>query len=144
MQSILGMNTTFLARTIRLSSKRYFSMSAEAAKFPVAAAITDNLTKAFQPTHLEVINESHKHNVPRDSETHFKVVVVSSEFESTKSPIQRHRLVNATLAEQLEGPVHALSIVAKTPAQWQKMMDAGEKVGPSPTCRGGDGSLPSR
>ena len=136
----VGMSTGFVARTIRLTSKRYFSMSA----FPVQAAITENLTKTFSPSHLEVINESHKHSVPKNSETHFKVVVVSSEFEEVKTPIQRHRLVNTCLADQLEGPVHALSIVAKTPAQWRKMMDAGESVGPSPTCRGGDGSLPSR
>lgn len=134
------MSTSHIARTIRLSSKRFFSMSAS----PVQAAITENLTKAFSPTHLEVINESHMHSVPKNSETHFKVVVVSSEFENAKTPIQRHRLVNTCLSDQLEGPVHALSIVAKTPAQWQKMMDAGEKVGPSPNCRGGDGSLPPR
>ena len=111
-------------------------------KFPVASAITENLRTTFQPTHLEVINESHKHNVPKDSETHFKVVVVSKEFEKTKTLLQRHRLVNDALSEQLDGPVHALSIVAKTPAQWQAMLDAGEKIEPSPACRGGDGSLP--
>jgi len=143
--------TNWIARTIRqTSSSRFLSMSAAASattnpsKFPVQAAITENLTKIFQPSYLEVINESHKHKVPKDSETHFKVVVVSSQFETTKTPVQRHRLVNAALAEQLEGPVHALSIVAKTPEQWQKMVDAGEKVQPSPNCRGGDGSLPSR
>ena len=113
-----------------------------AAKFPVTASIEESLRTTFQPTHLEVINESHKHNVPKDSETHFKVVVVSGEFLKVKTPIQRHRLVNAALAEQLEGPVHALSIVAKTPSQWQTMLDAGKKVEPSPSCRGGDGSLP--
>ena len=95
-----------------------------AAKFPVTAAIQKNLEEAFYPIHLEVINESHKHKVPKDSETHFKVVVVSPEFEKTKTLIQRHRLVNDALSEQLEGPVHALSIVAKTPAQWEKMVEA--------------------
>ena len=35
----------------------------------------------MQPSHLEVINESHMHNVPRSSETHFKVVVVAEAFE---------------------------------------------------------------
>lgn len=70
--------------------------------------------------------------------------MVSSEFEKVKAPIQRHRMVNTALAEQLDGPVHALSIVAKTPAQWQAMLDAGQKVEPSPACRGGDGSLASK
>jgi len=65
------------------------------------------------------------------------VVVVSSEFEKAKTPIARHRLVNEALSEQLAGPVHALSIVAKTPAQWQDMLNKGIKVEPSPNCRGG-------
>ncbi len=54
---------------------------------------------------------------PKDSETHFKVVVVSSQFDGVKTPIQRHRLINTALAKELEGPIHALSIVAKSPAQ---------------------------
>jgi len=71
-------------------------------------------------------------------------VVVSEKFDSVKSPIQRHRLVNAALKEQLDGPVHALSIVAKTPAQWQAMVERGQAIAASPPCHGGDGSLPSR
>lgn len=77
---------------------------------------------------------------PKNSETHFKVIVVSPQFESTKSPIQRHRLVNAALEDELNGPVHALSIVAKSPAQWEK----NSTVNPSPNCQGGDGSLPPK
>lgn len=139
------MNSLFSPRTLQQISRRFSSaaMSADA-KFPVSAAITANLSATFDPSHLEVINESHMHNVPKDSETHFKVVVVSAEFEKAKTPLQRHRLVNAALKEQLDGPVHALSIVAKTPAQWQAMVDAGQQVGPSPSCRGGDGSLPPK
>jgi BolA-like protein 1 len=139
------MYSLLTTRAVRTFSRRQLSTMASAdAKFPVTDAITRNLQTAFHPSHLEVINESRMHKVPKDSETHFKVIVVSEEFEKVKTPIQRHRLVNASLAEQLNGPVHALSIVAKTPAQWQKMIDAGETVGSSPACRGGDGSLPSR
>ena len=65
---------------------------------------------------------------PRNSETHFKVLVVSRKFETVKSPVQRHRLVNDAPSEQLEGPVHALSIITKTPAQWQDMLDKGETI----------------
>ena len=121
-------------------------MAAEkAAPFPVQASIEQNLRDAFQPLHLDVINESHRHNVPKGSETHFKVVVVSEEFNSVKSPVARHRMVNAALAKQLEGPVHALSIVCKTPDQWQSMVDRGDVTIPaSPACAGGDGSLPKR
>ena len=75
------------------------------------------------------------HNVPRGSETHFKVVVVSDKFVSLPL-IKRHRLVNDVLAEELAAGVHALSIVAKTVEQWEK---ANKDVEPSPACRGGFG-----
>lgn len=82
---------------------------------------------------------------PENSETHFKVIVVSDIFGTEfKTPIQRHRKVNGILAEELQGPVHALSIIAKTPKQWQAMQDQGVQVAPSPSCRGGDGSLPPK
>lgn len=49
---------------------------------PVEKTIREKITSALDPVHLEVINESYMHNVPRGSETHFKVVVVSKEFEN--------------------------------------------------------------
>jgi stress-induced morphogen len=85
-----------------------------------------------------------KSSRPKNSETHFKVIIVSSHFDTVKAPLQRHRLVNSTLAEEMNGSVHALSIVAKTPIQWEAMVNAGEKVKPSPACKGGDGSLPPK
>jgi len=121
------------------------TVAAASIKGPVATAIEENLTRTLKPLHLQVINESHMHNVPKDSETHFKVVVVSEQFDAAKTLIQRHRLVNEALAEQLAGPVHALSIVAKTPAQWQTMVDEGNTtIESSPKCRGGDGRLPKK
>jgi BolA protein len=114
------------------------------ASFPVTESIKSKLEDAFAPTsYLEIINESHKHNVPDNSETHFKVVLVSPVFNSCKNLIQRHRLVNEALREELAGPVHALSIVAKSPEQWEVMKAEGKSVPPSPNCRGGDGSLSS-
>ncbi|KAL3902627.1 MAG: hypothetical protein SGILL_010759 [Bacillariaceae sp.] len=109
--------------------------------FPVTQSIRDKLQVAFSPQVLEVINESHMHNVPKNSETHFKVVVVSDQFDSVKSPIQRHRLVNTALKAELDGPVHALSIIAKSPTQWEKSSGI---IPASPSCKGGDGSLPKR
>ena len=81
---------------------------------------------------IEIINESSKHNVPPDSESHFKVLVVSEMFESL-SLIQRHRLVNSALKEELSGPIHALSIQAMTPSQWL----ASPIVNNTPPCLGG-------
>lgn len=57
---------------------------------PVQAAIERKLHQAFEPTHLEVINESFKHCVPKDAETHFKVVVISDKFAGV-APLERHR-----------------------------------------------------
>lgn len=50
---------------------------------PIEMKIIEVLTENLNPTHLEVINESYMHNVPKGSETHFKVLVVSNEFNKT-------------------------------------------------------------
>jgi len=102
---------------------------------PVGAMVGAKLTEEFRPSELQVVNESHMHNVPRGAETHFKVLVVSPAFQGLPL-IQRHRKVNAVLAQELAGGVHALSIVAKTPQEWEKSCGG---VEPSPACRGGFG-----
>jgi len=129
-----------------MSAVARFSSSSGGGGGPVSEAITEKLRKAFEPTHLEVRNESHMHNVPQNSETHFKVIVISDKFKDAKTLISRHRLINETLREEVaaDGPVHALSIVAMTPDKWQAKLDNGEKIGASPNCRGGDGSLPTK
>ncbi len=99
----------------------------------VAQTIHDILVDALTPAHLDVINESHQHNVPANSETHFKVVIVSDQFEN-QGLVQRHRAVNKLLSEQLQGPVHALSLHTHTVNEWQ---DRGGVVPASPPCRGG-------
>lgn len=99
---------------------------------PVARRICEKLVAAFAPQHLDVVNESYMHNVPKGSETHFKVVVVTDQFDG-KPLIQRHRMVNAALKQELDEGVHALSILSKTPKQWE----ANAIVKPSPSCRGG-------
>ncbi|XP_026477299.1 bolA-like protein DDB_G0274169 isoform X2 [Ctenocephalides felis] len=102
---------------------------------PVRRAIQDKLMKAFEPTHLEIINESHMHNVPKGAETHFKVLVVAEKFANVPL-LKRHRMVNEVLGFELQNGVHALSILAKTPDQWN--VDE-QSVEPSPNCRGGFG-----
>lgn len=81
--------------------------------YPVEAS-TQKLTDKLEPSNLEIINESYIHNVPKRSETHFKVVVVSEEFGGLPL-IKRHRLINEVLKHELENGVHALSVMAKTP-----------------------------
>ncbi|PRP91998.1 transcriptional regulator BolA [Enhygromyxa salina] len=100
---------------------------------PIQDAIHDELVRSFAPSVLEVINESGNHNVPRGSETHFKVVIVSEGFAG-ETLVSRHRAVNKALAQQLAAGVHALSIQALTPAQWDAR---GGEVPASPPCLGG-------
>lgn len=95
-------------------------------------SIEEKLRTSLAPSVLEVINESSMHNVPKGSETHFKVVVVSADFDG-KSRVARHQLVFASLAHELQNGVHALSITARSPAEWAADM----AVQASPQCLGG-------
>ena len=94
--------------------------------------ITSKLEKALSPEHLEVINESHMHNVPEDSESHFKVVIVSDDFKD-KMLLARHRLINKVLEEELKGSIHALALPPMPMEEW---LDKG-KAAESPPCEGG-------
>lgn len=95
--------------------------------------IQQKLQDAFSPLHLEVINESDNHNVPKGSESHFKVVLVSRSFEG-ESLITRHRQVNKVLAEELQGGVHAMALHTLSPEDW---FNRGGTVPESPECLGG-------
>ena len=85
---------------------------------PVGQTITAKLNKAFQPSLLDVVDESHRHaghsGARAEGETHFRIKLRAASFAG-KSLLQRHRMVNETLAEELRGPVHALSIDANQP-----------------------------
>jgi len=94
--------------------------------------ITEKLQSAFSPEHLEVINESHMHNVPEGSESHFKVFIVCDEFAG-KPLIARHRMVNEVLKDELDGGIHALALHTKTMQEWFEQGGAPE----SPECLGG-------
>lgn len=83
--------------------------------------------------HLEVTNESDRHNVPPGSESHFKLVLVADAFEGA-GLLARHRLINTLLATELAGPVHALAIHAYTRAEWEERMG---RALMSPPCLGG-------
>ena len=80
--------------------------------------ITNKLREAFLPESLEVQDESDLHKGHAGhrpgGETHFRVYIVSQAFRG-KSRIERHRMINATLAGELAGSVHALAIHAKSP-----------------------------
>lgn len=94
-------------------------------------SIQQKLSIELSPTHLEVVNESHSHNVPAGSETHFKVVVVTTLFQG-ETAVKRHRRVYGILADELAGGVHALSLHLYTPEEW-----SAASVPHSPPCLGG-------
>lgn len=98
----------------------------------VQSEIESILAEQFQPQLLEVVNESHMHSVPPNSETHFKVVIVTESFDG-KRKVARHQQIYAALASQLEGPVHALALHTYTPDEWA----AREQAPDSPNCMGG-------
>jgi BolA protein len=87
---------------------------------PVKQTITNKLREAFAPESLDVIDESHLHEGHAGhrpgGETHFRIYIVSGAFEG-KSRIERHRMINATLAVELAGSVHALAIKAQAPGE---------------------------
>jgi BolA protein len=86
----------------------------------VQYTITNKLREAFAPESLDVSDESHLHEGHAGhrpgGETHFRVYIVSPAFEG-KSRIERHRMINATLAAELAGSVHALAIKAQAPGE---------------------------
>ncbi|MBK8163931.1 MAG: BolA/IbaG family iron-sulfur metabolism protein [Gammaproteobacteria bacterium] len=83
--------------------------------------------------HLEVINESNRHNVAPGSESHFKLVLVTPAFDGI-GLLARHRMINALLADELANELHALSIHAYTPEEWETRTG---KAPMSPPCLGG-------
>ena len=92
---------------------------------PVATIIREKLTSALSPARLEIEDDSarhagHHHEGGMDArsggESHFNLEVVSAAFEG-KGRVERQRMINGLLAEELAGPVHALSIRARTPSE---------------------------
>jgi BolA family transcriptional regulator, general stress-responsive regulator len=98
--------------------------------------LKQKLQDTFNPQYIELINDSSNHNVPAGSESHFTLILVSEQFEG-KSRIQKHRLVNEALANELKTQIHALSLKLFSPSEYEKL----ESVDTTqPPCLGGDKS----
>lgn len=95
--------------------------------------IESRLQGEFTPQYIEVTNESHMHSVPANSETHFRVVLVSEAFAGC-SRVARHQQVYSVLERQLDGPVHALALHTYSPQEWRQRQ---EQAPDSPECLGG-------
>jgi BolA family transcriptional regulator, general stress-responsive regulator len=85
-----------------------------------ADLITQKLTEAFSPQSLNVVDESHQHEGHAGhrpgGQTHFRIYIVSEQFKG-KTRLERHRLINGALSEELAGSVHALAIHATAPGE---------------------------
>ena len=85
-----------------------------------ADIISQKLTEAFAPQSLKVEDESHRHEGHAGhqpgGQTHFRVYIVSEAFQG-KSRIDRHRMINQALADDLSAGVHALAIHATAPGE---------------------------
>ena len=87
---------------------------------PTQDLITQKLTEAFAPQSLRVLDESHLHaghaGHRPGGETHYRVYIVAEAFRG-KTRVDRHRMINQTLAQELAGGVHALAIHASAPGE---------------------------
>jgi stress-induced morphogen len=94
--------------------------------------IIDALQRAFpEASHLEVINESASHAVPRGSETHFRIILVSKRFEAMPR-LSRHRAIQDAIAPQA-ARAKAIALRPTTPQEWAQGLGGDG----APSCRGG-------
>ena len=84
------------------------------------ASMKEKLMIALRPTRLDVINESELHaghrSSPGTGESHFRILIISPAFAG-KSRVERHRMVNAALADEVGKQVHALALNAYAPGE---------------------------
>jgi len=83
-------------------------------------AIHNKLTAAFEPVRLEIEDDSSRHaghsGAREGGESHFNVLIEAQAFAGTPK-VARQRMVYRALAEELAGPVHALSVKALAPGE---------------------------
>ena len=95
----------------------------------VLKTLEDQLRKALKPLVLEVLNESAQHNVPPESESHFRVLIVSEQFEGL-SLVKRHQKVHQIVAKEIKA-IHAFSQQSLTPEEFK---NRGGQIPESPPC----------
>jgi BolA family transcriptional regulator, general stress-responsive regulator len=86
----------------------------------VETTMREKLMVSLRPTRLDVINESELHaghrGSPGTGESHFRLLIVAEAFAG-KSRVERHRMVNAALADEVGKRVHALALNAYAPGE---------------------------
>jgi len=94
--------------------------------------IEESLKTGISSLFIEVINESPNHNVEDGAESHFKVIVVSDDFENLRQ-VQRHQLIYKVLSEEMK-LIHAIAIHPFTKTEWDSNQQSSSD---SPDCLGG-------
>lgn len=75
------------------------------------------LQQAFQPVHLQLVDDSALHS--RGSESHFRLLIVSSMFEGL-SLVQRHKRVMQVLESEFQSGLHSISQKTISLQEWAK------------------------
>ncbi|KZZ58644.1 transcriptional regulator BolA [Oleiphilus sp. HI0125] len=92
-----------------------------------------SLAEAFNIDYMLLENESHMHSVPENSETHFKLVLVSDDFDG-KRKVARHQAVYSAVNTEMQSGLHALALHLYTNTEWAELDN---KQLASPNCMGG-------
>jgi BolA family transcriptional regulator, general stress-responsive regulator len=86
----------------------------------VEGRVREKLMVGLRPTRLDIINESELHaghrSSPGTGNSHFRVLIISDAFAG-KSRVERHRLVNELLKDELAGSIHALALATLAPGE---------------------------
>lgn len=98
----------------------------------VEAEIHERLQQ-LEPLHLTVINESDQHSGPPGRESHFRVVIASTQFDGV-SRVKAHRMVQAPLKHLFDQGLHALAIETQKSDEFKAR---GGQSFDSPACSGG-------
>ncbi|BBB30215.1 BolA family protein [Neptunomonas japonica] len=101
----------------------------------IAIVVEEKLRTDISVSELQIVNESHMHSGPA-ADSHFKLVLVSDDFAG-KRLVQRHQMIYKILAQELQTPIHALSMHLYTQEEWSKKNG---EVMASPACKGGSKS----
>lgn len=122
--------------TNKVNIKTVINMNTNANDGPIMTLVRQRITNGLvdkgDGLYIHIENESKNHSAPPGAESHLKVLVVSPAFEGLKL-IERHRLVYHLVGDELKANIHAFSIQAKTPQQYE----IDPTVSKSPACLGG-------
>lgn len=100
----------------------------------IETSIKNKIENEFEPSYFELENESKFHSVPENSETHFRILIVSNKFKDMNR-VKRSQAVYSLLKEELDGGLHALAQRLYTPEEWEKLKNSVDLS--SPDCKGG-------